>query len=53
LVRDSGKNRLKPFDNRVLRRILDHKEQEMSRAWRKLDNEELHQTLLGSRNQEA
>jgi hypothetical protein len=33
---------LRPFDNRVLRRILEPKEEEILRGWRKLDNEELH-----------
>jgi hypothetical protein len=33
--------RLRVFDNRVLRKILDPKRNEVTREWRKLHNEEL------------
>jgi hypothetical protein len=35
-------HRLRVFENRVLRRILGPKRDEMIRGWRKLHNEELH-----------
>jgi len=34
--------RLRVFENGVLRRIFGHKRDEMKREWRKLHNEELH-----------
>jgi hypothetical protein len=34
-------SRLKVFENRVLRRILEHKRDEVKDEWRKLHNEEL------------
>jgi len=33
---------LRAFENRVLRRIFGHKRNEITREWRKLHNEELH-----------
>jgi hypothetical protein len=36
------RNRLKAFENRVLRRILGSKREEVTEEWRKLQNEELH-----------
>jgi hypothetical protein len=38
---------LRMYDNRVLRRIFGHKREEVARGWRRLNNEELHQILLG------
>jgi hypothetical protein len=35
-------NRLRVFENRVLRRIFGPKRDEVTREWRKLHNEELH-----------
>jgi hypothetical protein len=35
-------HRLKVFENRVLRRIFGPKRDEVTREWRKLHNEELH-----------
>jgi len=32
---------LRPFENRVLRRIFGPKSEEVTREWRKLNNEEL------------
>jgi hypothetical protein len=37
-----GKNRLRVFENRVLRRIFGPKRDEVTRGWKKLLNEELH-----------
>jgi hypothetical protein len=34
--------RLRVFENRVLRRIFGQKREEVTRDWRKLHNEELH-----------
>jgi hypothetical protein len=34
--------RLRVFENRVLRRIFGHKRDEVTRGWRKLHNEKLH-----------
>jgi hypothetical protein len=36
-------NRLSVFENRVLRRIFGPKRDEVTRDWRKLHNEELHE----------
>jgi len=35
-------HRLRVFENRVLRKILGPKRDEVTREWRKLQNEELH-----------
>jgi hypothetical protein len=35
-------HRLRVFENRVLRRIFGPKRDEVTRGWRKLHNEELH-----------
>jgi hypothetical protein len=35
-------NRLRVFENRVLRRIFGHRRDEVTGEWRKLHNEELH-----------
>jgi hypothetical protein len=35
-------HRLRAFENRVLRRIFGPKRDEVTRGWRKLHNEELH-----------
>jgi hypothetical protein len=45
----SEKHRLRVFVNRVLRRIFDSKTDELTRDWRKLHNEELH-NLYSSTN---
>ena len=50
-------HRLRVFENRVLRRILGPKNNEVTGEWRKLHNEELvlctpHQILFGRSNQE-
>jgi hypothetical protein len=37
-----GENRLRVFENRVLRRIFVPKRDEVTGGWRKLHNEELH-----------
>jgi hypothetical protein len=37
-----NEHRLKVFENRVLRRILGPKRDEVTGGWRKLHNEELH-----------
>jgi hypothetical protein len=37
-----GEHRLKVFENRVLRRILGPKRDEVTGDWRELHNEELH-----------
>jgi hypothetical protein len=37
-----GKNRLRVFENRVLRRIFGHKRDVMTRGWKKLHDEEPH-----------
>jgi hypothetical protein len=37
-----GENRLRVFENRVLRRIFGPKRDEVTGEWRKLHNEELH-----------
>jgi hypothetical protein len=42
LVSDVKKHRLRVFENRVLRRLLELKRDEMIGGWRKLHNEELH-----------
>jgi hypothetical protein len=41
-------NRLKVFENRVLRRIFEPKMGEMVEGWRKLYNEELHNKYSSS-----
>jgi hypothetical protein len=40
-------NRLRVFENRVLRRIFGLKRDEVTGGWRKLHNEELHTSTLG------
>jgi hypothetical protein len=54
-LREEG--RLRVFENRMLRRIFGPKRDEITREWRKLENEEFtictpHQTLFGGSNQE-
>jgi hypothetical protein len=45
----SGKNtRLMVHENSVLRRIYEPKRSEITRRWRRLHNEELHQSLYFS-----
>jgi hypothetical protein len=39
-------HRLRVFENRVLRRIFGPKRDEVTRGWRKLHNEELHNLYL-------
>jgi hypothetical protein len=39
-------HRLRVFENRALRRIFGLKTDEVTREWRKLHNEELHNCLL-------
>jgi hypothetical protein len=43
-----GRNRLRVFENRVLRRIFGPKRSEVTGGWRKLNNEEINNlyTLL-------
>jgi uncharacterized membrane protein len=41
LVSDIEKQRLRVFENRVLRRIFGPKRDELIRGWRKLHNKEL------------
>jgi hypothetical protein len=42
-------HRLRVFENRVLRRIIGPKRDEVTREWRKLHGEELHNLYLSSR----
>jgi hypothetical protein len=35
-------HKLRVFENRVLRRIFEHKRDEVTREWRRLHNEELY-----------
>jgi hypothetical protein len=42
LIRIVGRERLRVFENRVLRRIFEPKRDEVTGGWRKLHNEELH-----------
>jgi hypothetical protein len=44
-LRDGHK--IKVFENRVLRRIFGSKREEVVGGWRRLHNEDLHQTSLG------
>jgi hypothetical protein len=39
-------HRLRVFENRVLRKIFGPKRDEVTREWRKLHNEELHNFVL-------
>jgi hypothetical protein len=41
LVSDKGEQRLRVFENRVLKRIFGRKKDEVMGGWRKLHNEEL------------
>jgi hypothetical protein len=45
----SEEHRLRVFENRVLRRIIGPKKDEVKGDWRKLHNEELHNLLLFSK----
>jgi hypothetical protein len=42
-------HRLRVFENRVLRKIFDPKRDEVTRGWRKLRNEDLHNLVLFSK----
>jgi hypothetical protein len=44
---------LKVFENRVLRRILGYKREEMAGDWRRLHSCTFHQILLGGSSQEG
>jgi hypothetical protein len=44
------KNRLRVFENRLLRRIFGPKREEVVGGWRRLHNEELHNNLYASPN---
>jgi hypothetical protein len=41
-------HRLRLFENRVLRRIFEHKREEVAGGWRTLHNEELHNLYVSS-----
>jgi hypothetical protein len=42
----SGKDRLKVPENKVLRRIFGRKREEVRGVWREMDNKELHNLLF-------
>jgi hypothetical protein len=56
LANHSEKHRLRVFENRVLRRIIGPKREEVTGEWRKLHNEELYDlyspTIIRVINQE-
>jgi hypothetical protein len=46
MARPREEHRLRVFENRVLKRIFGPKRHEVTRGWRKLHNEELHNLYI-------